>query len=104
MIYLLSKGEIIPGKMAELYEIVNKELVPLYPKLGLKLMGSFHAYTGNMNEVYAMYAFDEFAAYQKSREAQQKDKDFQRVIAKLNAVRVSETSTILEPNPWSPMK
>jgi hypothetical protein len=51
-----------------------------------------------------MYAFDDLAAFQKAREAQQKNKDYQIVAAKLSALRVSQTLTVLEPNAWSPMK
>jgi hypothetical protein len=90
--------------MAEYFDIATKELMPLYPKLGMKLAGSFRPYTGNMNEIYTMYAFDDLAALQKAREAEQKNKDYQIVTAKLNALRVSQTRTVLEPNAWSPMK
>jgi hypothetical protein len=104
MIYLLSDNVIIPGKTSEFHEIVSKELEPLYPKLGMKLVGSWHAYTGNMNEHWGLYVYDDLAAYQKVRETQRKSKAYQNVAAKLNALRISQTSTILEPNAWSPMK
>jgi hypothetical protein len=104
MIYQLVNSVVVPGKMAEYYDIATKELMPLYPKLGMKLAGSFRPYTGNMNEIYSIYAWDNLAAFQKTREAQQTDKDFQKVSVKLNALRVSLTQTLLEPNAWSPMK
>ena len=104
MIYNLNSNIFIPGKMPEFYEIVTIELLPLYPRLGLKMAGSFHAYTGNMNSGFALYVFDDLASFQKSREAQQKDGDFQKVMAKLNVSLISQTFTLLEPNPWSPMK
>jgi hypothetical protein len=104
MIYQLTTGEIIPGKMTEYYSISNKELQPLYPKMGMKLVGSFHSYTGNMNQIYALYVFDDLAALQKTREKQKTDVDYQRVAAKLNPFRINLISTLLEPNAWSPMK
>jgi hypothetical protein len=104
MIYNLVTFEIIPGKMAEYGDIVAKESVPLYPKLGMKQVAAWHAYTGNVNNTYALFAFNDLADFQKSREAQQKNKEYQRVQAKLNLIRVSSTYTILEPNSWSPMK
>jgi hypothetical protein len=104
MIYHLSANVIIPGKMAEFQEIVSKELVPLYPKLGMKSVGSFHSYTGNMNEAFGLYAYDDLAAFQKAAEARKSNSGYLKVNAKLNALRVSQTSTILEPNAWSPMK
>jgi hypothetical protein len=90
--------------MAEAAEIASKELVPLYPKMGMKLVASWHGYTGNMNEMYTLFVFNDLADFQKARVAQSKDKDYQKVAAKLNALRVSQTNTILEPNAWSPMK
>lgn len=104
MIYGLVTNVVIPGKMAEYGEIASKELMPLYPKLGMKLVASWHAYTGNINENYSLYVFDDLAAYQKTREAQRQSNDYQKVSAKLNALRISQTRTILEPNAWSPMK
>lgn len=104
MIYQLVNSVLVPGKMAEYYDVSTKELMPLYPKFGMKLAGSFRPYTGNMNGIYSLYVFDDLAAYQKARDAQQKDKEFLKVSAKLNSFRVSMTHTILEPNPWSPMK
>jgi hypothetical protein len=102
MIYQLVASVLIPGKTGEYYEIANSELMPLYPKYGMKLAGSFRPVTGNMNEIYSLYVFDDLAAYQKAREAQQKDRDFLKVSAKLNALRMSMTHNLLELNPWSP--
>jgi hypothetical protein len=90
--------------MAEYGEIVSKESVPLYPKLGMKQVAAWHAYTGNVNMTYALFAFNDLADFQKSREMQQQSKEYQRVQAKLNSLRLSSTYTILEPNAWSPMK
>ena len=96
--------EIVPGKMAEYYEIVAKEAVPLYPKMGLKAVASWHNYTGNMNQTYALFAFNDLAEMQKSREAQRQNKDYQKVQVRLNAMRTNQIQTLLEPNAWSPMK
>jgi hypothetical protein len=104
MIYILVTQEIVPGKMAEWGEIAVKELAPLRSKLGVKQAGSFHAYTGNMNKNYTLNAYIGLAEFQKVTEAQRKDKDWQRVMAKMNALVVSQEYTVIEPNPWSPMK
>jgi hypothetical protein len=104
MIYSMSNSILIPGKMAEWAEIAAKELNPLFPKLGMKMVGSWHSYTGDVNSTYTLFAWDDMAAFQKARQAQSTDKDYQKVNVKLNAVRVRQISTILEPNAWSPMK
>jgi hypothetical protein len=104
MIYLLNTTVVVPGKMAERSEVVIKEMAPLFPKLGMKQVASWHAYTGNVNETYSLYEFKDLAEYQKVVETRSKNKEYQRVNAKLNALQVSVTTTLLEPNAWSPMK
>jgi hypothetical protein len=104
MFYNLNNTVFIPGKMAEWSEIFEKEMIPILPKLGIKIVGSFRAYTGNMNEVYQLFSYDDLAARQRATEAARKDKEYQRVSAKLAALAVSLTYTLLETNPWSPMK
>jgi hypothetical protein len=104
MIYLLSTTEIKPGKLAAHMELLGKELVPLQQKVGFKLAGSFHGYTGNMNMNYSLYVFNDLAAYQRAREAQQKDKALLEVVARLYELRVSLTQQLIELNPWSPVK
>jgi hypothetical protein len=97
MIFVLGNSVWIPGKMAEVNEIAQKELSLLYPKVGTKVAGSFHTYTGNMNENYTLFAYEDLTAMQKAREAQRKNVDFQKIAVKLNALRISQVQTILEP-------
>ena len=104
MIYASSTSDIVPGKMAEYEEIVTKEMVPLFAKIGMKLAGAWHGYSGNVNEVYSLYVYNDMAEFQKVETARQKDKDYQRVSAKSNALRTRQSRTILEPYAWSPMK
>ena len=104
MIYDLVISTLVPGKMTEWGEIASKELAPLRLKIGIKQVGSFHAYTGDMNKIYTLRVFDDLTAFEKTRIAQGTDKDWQRVQAKMFALQVSQTLTLLEPNPWSPMK
>jgi hypothetical protein len=104
MIYLLSVAAVIPGKMVERSEVAAKEMIPLFPKLGMKQVASWHAMTGNVNETYSLYEFKDMAEYQKSVEAQRQSSKYQMVNAKLNALQLSQTRTFLEPNTWSPIK
>ena len=104
MIYTLVRSIMVPGKMGEYSEVTIKELAPLFPKIGMTLVASLHAYTGNMNEIFTLNSFKDIADYQKAMEAQKTNKEWLRVNAKANQFRVSQTMTILEPNPWSPMK
>jgi hypothetical protein len=103
MIYQLSTNIVIPGKMAQYFEIAEKAQ-PIYPKLGMKIVGSWHGYTGNMNAIYVLYAYDNLAALQKAREAQRTNVEWRTVMANVTALIMSQTNTLLEPNAWSPMK
>jgi hypothetical protein len=103
MIYVLSRMVLIPGKMAESNEIVAKELMPIYSRLGIQYLASFHSYTGNMNEQIAFTAYEDLAALQKSWETRRKNAAYKQVNDRLNTLQVSATSILLEPNPWSPM-
>ncbi len=104
MLYSMSNSILIPGKMAEWAEIAAKELNPLFPKLGMKVVGSWHAYSGDVNANYTLFVYDDIAAMQKAREAQRRNKDYQRISAKMDTFRMSQYRTLLEPNAWSPMK
>ena len=104
MIYNLVTALVVPGKMSEYNEIHEKKMMPLFPKLGMKLVGTFHSYTGNMNEVYHLFVYNDLTARQKSQDSAKKSKDYQIEAAKLSALTTSQTFTLLEPNPWSPMK
>lgn len=104
MIYNSVTQDIAPGKMAEWEEIFTKESMPIFTKLGMKLVGSWHGYTGNVNEMYLLFVYNDLSEFQKMREAQRKNADYQRVSAKLSAFVTRQTRTLLEPNAWSPMK
>jgi hypothetical protein len=103
MIYTLPVAIVVPGKMAE-YLANMQENVPFARKVGMKLVGSWHSYTGNMNANYNLYVYDDLASYQKSRAVRAKDPDFAKGTAKNAPLLMSQTIDFLEPNPWSPMK
>jgi len=104
MIYVLATLVYSPGKLAEAQEIWIKEAMPLLPKVGLKVVGAWHGTTCNMDESYSIFVFNDLAQLQKSRETARQNANWHRVTAKLNALRVSQTTTMLEPAAWSPMK
>jgi hypothetical protein len=100
MIYYLVKTVVAPGKTEQYNEIYTKELAPML----IKMVASWRGYTGNVNEYYTLFVANDLADYQKIRATMSQNKDYQKVAAKLNALRVSQTQTLLEPNAWSPMK
>ena len=104
MIYNLVSGELKPGKMAEWSEIVSNEFMPFLPRLGFKPVASFHAYTGNMNQMYWLFAYDDLTSMKKILDGAGKDPEYRRIMAKILSLIVNQTFTLVEPNPWSPMK
>jgi hypothetical protein len=97
MIYSMSNSVIASGKMAEWQKISEAELVPLFPKLGMKLVGSWHAYSGDVNSTYTLFSWDNMAAMEKAREANQKNKAYQRVSAELDNIRSNQFRILLDP-------
>jgi hypothetical protein len=103
MIYGLGKIVLVPGKMAEWAEI-SKESPSVYTKLGMKWVASWHGYTGNMNEIYNLFAYNDLAEFQKIMTARRQNPENQKLSAKQSPLIVSQVVTLIEPNPWSPMK
>jgi hypothetical protein len=95
MIYSMSNSVVASGKLAEWQNISENELVPIFPKLGMKLVGSWHAYSGDVNSTYTLFSFDSMAAMEKAREANQKNKTYQTISAKLDTNSVFSSSPIL---------
>ena len=103
MIYQFSQVEVVPGKMPDYFKFAE-QAQPLYPKLGIKIEGSWHGYTGNMNRIYVLYSFAGLAALQKARDNQRTNEEWRKTMAGVSPLIVSQNATLLEPNPWSPMK
>ncbi len=103
MIYQLTNMVVVPGKIAEYFK--NAEPAqPLYPKVGIKIEGSWHGYTGDMNIIYVLYSYKDLAAYGQARAAMAKDADFRKTLGNVYPLITRQTNILLEPNPWSPMK
>jgi len=103
MIYQLTSNFLIPGKMPEYFKLAEA-IQPVYPKVGIKIVGSWHGYTGDMNVIHVLYAYDDLAAYAKARETASKTADYRNIVVRVPPLCVSQNLTLLEPNPWSPMK
>jgi hypothetical protein len=103
MIYQLTVNTLIPGKIPE-YLKLAEQIQPIYPKVGMKIAASFRGYTGDMNSIYVLYTYDDLASYAKAGQARRGNSDYQKIMAGVTPLLISQTTTLLEPNPWSPMK
>jgi hypothetical protein len=96
MIYVVNITEIIPGKMAE-YKKLAEEMAVVNDRLGSKRVLAMQSYSGNMNQLITIFAYNDLAEMQKNGEKNSKDKDVQRLIPLMNALRVSSIRNIFEP-------
>jgi hypothetical protein len=104
MIYVLALRQLLPGKMAQYKEVETKELIPMFNKYGVKMIGHWNTAIGNAYETVNLYAFNDMAQWQKFRDAQRTDPDAIKTAASLGALTVSSNSRLLEPSEWSPLK
>ncbi len=104
MIYVLAIRQLFPGKMAQYKEVETKELIPLFNKSGVKMIGHWNTVVGNSYETVNLYAFNDMTHYQKVRVAGSKDPEYQKLQADLGALTMSSNSRLLEPSEWSPLK
>jgi len=104
MIYVLAIRQLFPGKMAQYKEVETKELIPMFNKYGIKMVGHWNTIIGNSYETVNLMAYNDMAHYQKVREAQRKDPESQKLAADLGALTMSSNSRLLEPSEWSPLK
>jgi hypothetical protein len=102
-IYIWATVDLIPGKFAE-WVTGNKEMTPITEKVGIKLVGSWRGYTGNVNQIHSLYAYKDMVEYQKVRDARAKDAAFLKGSAKMRTLQITQSMMILEPNAFSPMK
>jgi hypothetical protein len=99
MFYVLNITEIIPGKMAE-YNKLAQEMATANDRLGYKRVVSMQPYSGNMNQLFTLFAFNDLNEERKLNAASGKDKDAQKLSLAMNALRVSHTRIILQSSPW----
>ena len=106
MIYQEVVVGVARGKMNEYLDIVGKELLPIYQRLGIKMAGSFRTMMGgNSNEVIVLFAFENMAQMEKLQDDRNKDKEWQKVYPKYQAVTTGTmASRILQPNSYSELK
>jgi hypothetical protein len=98
MIYTLLNVGVVHGKMNEYTEFVGKELIPIYQRLGLKMVGSWRTTMGgHTDEAVVLFAWENTAA----RAA---DKDWQKVYPRYQTLTTGNTTRLLQPNAYSTLK
>ena len=104
MIYVETTITLVFGKMADYQAIVTKEVLPVWDRLGIKLVASWRTTMPNVSDTVALFAYEDMAQMQKQVAARNQDKEYRAAMQKIAPLVVSSTSRILEPHPWSALK
>ena len=105
MVYSLVTVGVAQGKMNEYTEFVAKEFMPIYQRLGIKMVGSWRSSIGgDSNECLVLFAWDSIAQMEKLQAARNADKDWLRVYPKYQALTTGGTTRLLQPNAYSSIR
>lgn len=103
MIYELRIYHIVPGAMQEYVKAFGELVMPVFKKLGFKVIGVWQPVIGESDEFTYMLAFDDLADREAKFKALASDSDM--VIYRQQPVRISRiTNKIFSPQPYSPLK
>ncbi len=105
MIYQLGTVGVVHGKMNEYTELVAKELMPIYQRLGIKMIGSWRSFIGgHSDECVILFAWENMAQMEKLTSARSNDKDWQKLQPRYQALTTGNTTRLLQPNAYSTLK
>ena len=104
MYYVLATRQLRVGTMAQYKEVETKQLIPIFNKYGIKMIGHWNTIIGNSSETVNLFAYNDMAHYQKVREAQKTDPEYQKMSIALSELTTNANLRLLEPSEWSPLK
>jgi hypothetical protein len=104
MIYLEATLRVMPGKMHEFMDVFEKEFLPSNTKLGRKLLGQWFTTIGTLDEVNAIWGYDDLTHMQRFNEARAKSAEALKASEHLRPLIAYETVRLMAPTPLSPMK
>jgi hypothetical protein len=105
MIHSLVTVGVVHGKMNEYTDFVAKEFVPIYQRLGIKMIGSWRSGTGGDNdECLVLFAWENLAQMEKLMAARAADKEWIKVYPTYQALTIRNSTRILLPNAYSTIK
>jgi len=110
MIYELRRYEALPGKMAVLDELMAKLAVPIFERLGMRLVGAWQPSVGDWNNVLMyLLAFESMDERERKWQAFFDDAEWQQGRAEYakragGPLVAREHHTFLKPTAYSPLK
>lgn len=104
MIYELRTYQLVPGGIPEYLELARTKILPWIGEHGIKPLGFWRTEIGPLNEVVHLWAYADLNERQAKWDAWAKDPRRKEVLARLQAIVVSQSNKILSPTDLSPMK
>lgn len=95
-VYLHNVIRAVPGKRAELLDVIDKELKPMMEREGWTLLFAFYGLSGFINSYVVYWQLPDIASYESGRAAVAAHPDFPRVRALLDACVADETITMVD--------
>jgi len=103
MICELRTYHILPGAMPEYAKVFGELVMPVFKKLGFKVIGVWQPVIGESDEFTYMLAFDDLADREAKFKALASDPDM--LLYRQQPTRISRiTNKIFSPQPYSPLK
>ena len=93
-----------PGKVAEMVRLYGEEGLALQERYLGKFIGYFTTETGNLNQVVFMWGFESLDDRAARRERMAQDPAWQRYLAKVTPLLLSQENRILRPTSFSPIR
>lgn len=102
-LYYWEQTRVLPGKMDEFLKSMQRELVPMEEKRGMKLAGCYRWYgaCGRSGEITSLWAVKDLAHWGKMRDERLKDPAFQKWAEKAIAWRTESSYKFWIPASWS---
>jgi len=102
-LYYWESTKVLPGKMDEFLKAMEKELVPMEEKRGMKLAGCYRWFgaCGRSSEITSMWSVKNWAHWGQMREARIKDPAFQQWLQKAVDWRTEWSYKFWIPAYWS---
>ena len=103
MIYELRTYHVLPGTMAEYSKVFGEFVMPVFKKLGFRVIGVWQPVIGESDEFTYMLEFDSLADRETKFKALGKEPDMAPY--RQQPTRISHiTNKIFSPQPYSPLK